>query len=81
MFCHVPASRVINVYDCSSVWKVPLLLMQEGMLDIFRERLGVKLATHESVESRPFIHKVQCTARAQLSCRLAPRCCLFLVSP
>jgi CTP synthase (UTP-ammonia lyase) len=58
MFCHVPAERVINVYDCSSVWKVPLLLIQEGMLDIFRDRLQVKRACHASLESGELIFQV-----------------------
>lgn len=58
MFCHVPASQVINVYDCTSVWKVPLLLIQEGLLDIFNTRLNIKKATHATLESGPTIGKV-----------------------
>ena len=41
-FCHVPPDRVISVQDCSSIYQVPLLLEQQGMLDYLIKKLGLK---------------------------------------
>ncbi|KAJ3194808.1 CTP synthase ura7 [Irineochytrium annulatum] len=41
MFCHVPVSSVLAVHDCSSVYHVPLLLNDQGILDVIQKRLNL----------------------------------------
>lgn len=43
-FCHVPADQVLSVHDCSSIYRVPLLLQSQGILEIFRDHLGMNLS-------------------------------------
>eukprot|EP01135_Chromosphaera_perkinsii_P012234 Nk52_evm5s2622 gene=Nk52_evmTU5s2622 len=38
-FCHVPPKQVITVHDLSSIYRVPLLLMEQGVLNYFQSRL------------------------------------------
>lgn len=38
-FCHVPPQQVVTVHDCRSVYHVPLLLEQQGMLGYIQGRL------------------------------------------
>jgi CTP synthase len=39
MFCHVPESNVLAVHDCKSVYHVPLLLHEQGMVKVLEDRL------------------------------------------
>jgi CTP synthase len=39
MFCHVPEKQVLAVHDVSSVWHVPLLLHEQGLLTTLQSRL------------------------------------------
>uniref|UniRef100_A0A7N8Y6X5 CTP synthase n=1 Tax=Mastacembelus armatus TaxID=205130 RepID=A0A7N8Y6X5_9TELE len=41
MFCHVEPTQVICVHDVSSVYKVPLLLEQQGVVSYFCQRLNL----------------------------------------
>ncbi|KAI9139732.1 CTP synthase [Paraphysoderma sedebokerense] len=41
MFCHVPPEQVLAVHDCSSVYHVPLLLHQQGLLTTLEKRLNL----------------------------------------
>ncbi|KAJ3214541.1 CTP synthase ura7 [Dinochytrium kinnereticum] len=41
MFCHVPVANVLAVHDCKSVYHVPLLLHEQGLLDIVGKRLNL----------------------------------------
>ncbi|KAI8854027.1 CTP synthase N-terminus-domain-containing protein [Chytridium lagenaria] len=41
MFCHVPAANVLAVHDCKSVYHVPLLLHEQGLLDIIGKKLSL----------------------------------------
>lgn len=41
MFCHVPVEHVMAVHDCKSVYHVPLLLNDQGMLKVLTKRLGL----------------------------------------
>ena len=43
MFCHVSPKHVIGVHDCSSVFAVPLLLQEQGMVDILTDRLKLNI--------------------------------------
>lgn len=40
-FCHVPSENVISVPDCSSIYRVPLLLEQQGVLRFLHKRLSL----------------------------------------
>lgn len=39
MFCHVPSSNVLAVHDCKSVYHVPLLLRDQGLVQVLQKRL------------------------------------------
>lgn len=41
MFCHVPQDRVLAVHDCHSTYHVPLLLAEQGLDKIIRDRLHI----------------------------------------
>lgn len=41
MFCHVGPEQVLAVHDVSSVYHVPLLLREHGVMDFFRRRLNL----------------------------------------
>ncbi|KAJ3113594.1 CTP synthase ura7 [Phlyctochytrium bullatum] len=41
MFCHVPVANVLAVHDCKSVYHVPLLLHEQGLLNIVGKRLNL----------------------------------------
>uniref|UniRef100_A0AAQ5ZCV7 CTP synthase n=1 Tax=Amphiprion ocellaris TaxID=80972 RepID=A0AAQ5ZCV7_AMPOC len=47
MFCHVEPTQVICVHDVSSIYKVPLLLEDQGVVNYFCKRLNLP------VEMRP----------------------------
>ena len=39
MFCHVSSEQVFGVHDLSSVYRVPLLLKSQGVLEYLIKRL------------------------------------------
>ena len=39
MFCHVGKEQVIGVHNCHSVYHVPLLLRQQGLIKLLKKRL------------------------------------------
>ncbi|KAI9184248.1 CTP synthase ura7 [Blastocladiella emersonii ATCC 22665] len=39
MFCHVEPEQVLAVHDCSSVYHVPLLLEEQGLVRVLEKRL------------------------------------------
>ena len=39
MFCHVSTEQVFGVHDVSSVYRVPLLLKSQGILEYLTKRL------------------------------------------
>nr|DBA33721.1 TPA: hypothetical protein GDO54_001360 [Pyxicephalus adspersus] len=43
MFCHVEPQQVICVHDVSSIYRVPLLLEEQGVVDYFRRRLDLPI--------------------------------------
>ncbi|XP_029695330.1 CTP synthase 1-like [Takifugu rubripes] len=45
MFCHVEPSQVICVQDVSSIYKVPLLLEEQGVVNYFCQRLNMSVET------------------------------------
>ncbi|KAF9166219.1 CTP synthase ura7 [Actinomortierella ambigua] len=42
MFCHVPPSQVLAVRDCNSVYHVPELLREQGLIDYLWKRLNIE---------------------------------------
>ena len=40
-FCDVAPGNVFSVYDCDSIYHVPLLLQKQGILDIFNRKMGL----------------------------------------
>jgi CTP synthase len=57
MFCHVSKSSVMAVHDCTSVYHVPLLLHDQGLLDVLGARL--KLTPNPGEEGRKIFAKWQ----------------------
>lgn len=51
MFCHVPATNVMAVHDCKSVYHVPLLLKSQGLLDVLQSRLHLSPKVNPSTTS------------------------------
>ncbi|KAG8451225.1 hypothetical protein GDO86_003457 [Hymenochirus boettgeri] len=43
MFCHVEPQQVICVHDVSSIYRVPLLLEEQGVVEYFRKRLDLPI--------------------------------------
>ncbi|ORE07407.1 CTP synthase [Rhizopus microsporus var. microsporus] len=41
MFCHVAPEQVLAVHDVSSVYHVPILMREKGVIDFFRRRLNL----------------------------------------
>ncbi|KAJ2780757.1 CTP synthase ura7 [Coemansia javaensis] len=39
MFCQVSPKQVFSVHDCESLYHIPILLRQQGMIDVLTERL------------------------------------------
>ncbi|KAJ8328183.1 CTP synthase ura7 [Batrachochytrium dendrobatidis] len=42
MFCHVPPEHVMAVHDCKSVFHVPLLLNDQGLVEMLEKRLNMQ---------------------------------------
>ncbi|KAI9203507.1 CTP synthase N-terminus-domain-containing protein [Polychytrium aggregatum] len=42
MFCHVSPKNVMAVHDCKSIYHVPLLLHQQGIIDVIEEKFNIK---------------------------------------
>ena len=38
-FCHVDPQKVINIHDCPTIYHVPLVLRQQGLVDLLNDRL------------------------------------------
>lgn len=45
MFCHVPPEQVICIHDVSSIYRVPLLMDKQGIIDFFNDRLHLNIPT------------------------------------
>uniref|UniRef100_A0A3Q3J2J7 CTP synthase n=1 Tax=Monopterus albus TaxID=43700 RepID=A0A3Q3J2J7_MONAL len=46
MFCHVEPEQVICVHDVSSIYRVPLLLEDQGVVSYLSRRLNMPIETH-----------------------------------
>ncbi|KAJ2719873.1 CTP synthase ura7 [Coemansia sp. Benny D115] len=45
MFCQVSPRQVFSVHDCESLYHVPILLREQGMIDVLTERLKLNKLT------------------------------------
>ena len=44
LFCHVEPNKVINIHDCPTIYHVPLVLRQQGIVEMLNERLCLGMA-------------------------------------
>jgi len=42
-FCHVKPERVICIHDCTSTFRVPIMLQEQGLIEFFSERLNLNI--------------------------------------
>lgn len=43
LFCHVEPEKVINIHDCPTIYHVPLVLRQQGLVDLLKQRLCLSM--------------------------------------
>lgn len=48
MFCHVNPEQVLCIHDVSSIYRVPLLLEEQGVVKYFKERLNLPISDYSS---------------------------------
>ncbi|KTF77871.1 hypothetical protein cypCar_00025625 [Cyprinus carpio] len=70
MFCHVEPEQVICVHDVSSIYRVPLLLEDQGVVGYFCRRLNLP------IETRP---RKMLAKWKEMSDRLLEQCSIALV--
>ncbi|KAG2460926.1 PYRG1 synthase, partial [Polypterus senegalus] len=73
MFCHVQPEQVICVHDVSSIYRVPLLLEEQGVVTYFCNRLDLPM------ESRPRKMLAKWKEMSDRSDRLLENCSIALV--
>ncbi|TRY55580.1 hypothetical protein DNTS_005350 [Danionella cerebrum] len=73
MFCHVEPEQVICVHDVSSIYRVPLLLEDQGVVGYFCRRLNL------TVENRPRKMLAKWKEMSDRSDRLLEQCSIALV--
>uniref|UniRef100_A0A8B9HE38 CTP synthase n=1 Tax=Astyanax mexicanus TaxID=7994 RepID=A0A8B9HE38_ASTMX len=73
MFCHVEPEQVICVHDVSSIYRVPLLLEDQGVVKYFCRRLDLP------IESRPRKMLTKWKEMSDRSDRLLEQCSIALV--
>jgi CTP synthase len=59
LFCDVPTSAVISAPDASSIYKVPLILEEQGLTDFLLERLGVTTTSEDLKEWRALLDRIE----------------------
>lgn len=60
MFCHVTTGKVMSVYDCDSVYHVPMLLKRQGLCETLVERLRINqmaLSTAQMEEGKLYFER------------------------
>uniref|UniRef100_A0A8C2GH44 CTP synthase n=1 Tax=Cyprinus carpio TaxID=7962 RepID=A0A8C2GH44_CYPCA len=73
MFCHVEPEQVICVHDVSSIYRVPLLLEDQGVVGYFCRRLNLP------IETRPRKMLAKWKEMSDRSDRLLEQCSIALV--
>ncbi|XP_014277610.1 CTP synthase 2 [Halyomorpha halys] len=54
MFCHVPPEQVLCIHDVTSIYRVPLLMDKQGILEFFIKRLKLNIPFPRP---RKYMHK------------------------
>lgn len=60
MFCHVGSEQIVNVHDVNSTYHVPLLLLEQKMMDYLHQRLqldSISLNEDDKVKGRELLSK------------------------
>jgi len=57
MFCHVTEQQILDIYDCGSIYEVPLLLAKQGMLAQLQKRLNIPNRPTLSQSTLDFNHQ------------------------
>lgn len=52
MYCHVEPSQVICLADQSSIYKVPLVLTEQGLLEFFANKFSLEIKENFSLKNR-----------------------------
>lgn len=66
-FCHVAPAQVICVHDLSSIYHVPLLMENHGVVNFLAERLHLNLPT-----ARPDKYVIEIDLFCSISCLISP---------
>jgi CTP synthase len=59
LFCDVPTSAVISAPDASSIYRVPLILEEQGLTDFLMKRLDLPTSSEDLKEWRAFLDKIE----------------------
>ncbi len=59
LFCDVPKEAVISAHDLSNVYRVPLLLLEQGITDIIYETLSMEPRTPDIEDWKGFIDSME----------------------
>lgn len=59
LFCDVPAGAVISAPDADSIYKVPLMLEEQGLSDFLLRRLGITTTSEDLNEWRALLNRIE----------------------
>lgn len=59
LFCDVPTSAVVSAPDADSIYKVPIILEEQGLTDFLLDRLRVTTTSEDLKEWRGFLDKIE----------------------
>lgn len=59
LFCDVPTSAVISAPDADSIYKVPIMLENQGLTDFVMKRLELTKTTEDLKEWREFLDRIE----------------------
>jgi CTP synthase len=59
LFCDIESDAVIQAVDASSIYEVPLMLEEEGMAEIVKERLGLKCGEPDLAEWKCMVSRMK----------------------
>jgi CTP synthase len=59
LFCDVPTQAVISAPDAKSIYKVPIILEEQGLSDFLLKRLGITTESEDLREWRAFLDQIE----------------------
>jgi CTP synthase len=59
LFCDVPTSAVISAPDADSIYKVPIILEEQGLTDFLMDRLELPTSLEDLKKWREFLNKIE----------------------